>query len=311
MHIARHLNYDAPAPSAASLRGLRRDRSAMADTVHVRLNLSNSPENIPMVRQALAGFSEAIALSGVELNDIRTALTEACNNASLHAYAGEEGPMEVELCASSENVGVAVRDRGRGLTVEDRHVELPELVGDELPGIGLPAIHALADDVSLSARDGGGTEVAMSFATPQIRLAPQPTSLDGAEPVPLPAAWLASTVEFEMAPLALAQWVFPRVLRAMAARAYFTIDRLADAQRIGSVLVADAATMCSEHVHAGITATPNGVDFAIGPLADDSARALTDAVRAIEPGIERLADGHFLAGAELEVRLGLRLPRNR
>jgi serine/threonine-protein kinase RsbW len=311
MHLSRHLNYDGAVAAAARLRGLRRDSSAMTDTVHVRLNLSNSPENIPMVRQALAGFGEAIELPRVEMNDIRTALTEACNNASLHAYAGGEGPMEVELSAAPNEVGVAVRDRGHGLELEGRHVELPEPSGDELPGIGLPAIYALADRVDVSARHGGGTEVAMSFVAPRIRLAPEEMARDGVEPPALPAAWLSSTVELDMAPLALSQWVFPRVMRAMAARAYFTIDRLADAQRIGAVLVADAATMCSEHVHAGITATPAGVDVAVGPLGPGGARALAEAVRAVEPDIEDLVDHHLLDVSAPGARLGLRLPRRR
>jgi serine/threonine-protein kinase RsbW len=262
-----------------------------------------------MVRQALAGFGEAVQLPALELNDIRTALTEACNNASIHAYGGDEGPMEVELHASPDEIDVAVRDRGRGLGDAGGSPQMPDPMGDELPGIGLPAIHALADRVHLGERPGGGTEVAMTFATPDIRLAPDGAGLAGVQPAALPGERLSSTVALDIVPLALAQWVFPRVLRAMAARAYFTIDRLADAQRVGSVLVADAASICSEPIHAGITATSDGVDFAIGPIAHDTAHALACAVRDVEPCAETLAAGHFLSVPDASV--GLRIPRTR
>ena len=45
----------------------------------------------------LAGVAEAIDLDAEQLDDIRTAVTEACNNAVLHAYEGSEGPLEVDI----------------------------------------------------------------------------------------------------------------------------------------------------------------------------------------------------------------------
>src|SRR5947207_2247968 len=57
----------------------------MAEPPNVRLKLSNRSENVLLVREMLTGVAETIALESSDLYDIRTAVTEACNNVVLHA----------------------------------------------------------------------------------------------------------------------------------------------------------------------------------------------------------------------------------
>jgi serine/threonine-protein kinase RsbW len=286
------------------------DSDAEDEIVHVRLNLSSSAENVPTVRQALAGFGQAIALQPMDLNDIRTALTEACNNASLHAYAdGGEGPMEVELRASADTVAVAVRDRGRGLDLDlDSGTPVSEVDEDGLPRIGLPAIYSLASDVRVSALDGGGTEVAMSFLAPGMSAALD-LGTDGMSSEQLSASWGPDVVELDMAPIETARWVFPRVLRAMAVRAHFRIDRLADAQHVATWLIDAAERQGAERVHAAVAIAEHGIDFALGPLTGKEAAALTGQLRDLEPSIEDLPDGRLPAGPALGDRLAFAIPR--
>ena len=70
----------------------------MAEPPNVRLKLSNRSENVLLVREMLTGVSETVELDSSDLYDIRTAVTEACNNVVVHAYRGEEGLMEIFLC---------------------------------------------------------------------------------------------------------------------------------------------------------------------------------------------------------------------
>jgi serine/threonine-protein kinase RsbW len=283
---------------------------AEGEIVHVRLNLSSSAENVPTVRQALAGFGEAIALQPMDLNDIRTALTEACNNASLHAYAdGGEGPMEVELRAVEDTVAVAVRDRGRGLDLDlDSGTPVSGVDQDGLPRIGLSAIYSLASDVRVSALDGGGTEVAMSFLAPGVGIA-HDAATAGPQDEHLSASWGPDILELDMAPIETARWVFPRVLRAMAARAHFRIDRLADAQQVATCLIDAAGKQGAERLHATVAIAEHGIDFALGPLAGEGAAALTDQLRDLEPSIEDLPEGRLPAGPALADRLAFAIPR--
>ena len=87
----------------------------MAEPPNVRLKISNRSENVLLVREVLTGVAETIELDSSDLYDIRTAVTEACNNVVLHAYEGQEGPLEVDLRVPADAVEVIVRDHGVGI----------------------------------------------------------------------------------------------------------------------------------------------------------------------------------------------------
>ena len=52
-------------------------------------------ENVIVVRQAVAGLGEALGLTDQRVDDLKTVVSEACNNVVLHAYEGEPGPLDV------------------------------------------------------------------------------------------------------------------------------------------------------------------------------------------------------------------------
>ncbi len=305
----------------------------MVGTAHVLLNLSSRPENVRVARQALAGFADALALSAADLNDVSTALTEACNNASLHAYAGTEGPVEVELLASGGSLLAAVRDYGVGLVASEVSIGPPREIDGELAGIGLPAIQGLASRVRLSERASGGTEVAMEFDTTALaaghlvgeseypglgpdstgfaagRLVPEQGRDERAscERHPIAPARLADTIELDMAPLSTARAVLTRVLYAAGARAYFPIDRLGDLRRLSArLLEAGACWTSSSRVQAGVRISSGCLELRLGPLRADDFKPLTAAARELDPAIEALVP---VPGTERGERLLLRVPR--
>src|SRR5579862_4087016 len=138
----------------------------MARVAKIRLELSSKAENVPLIRQALGALADVTGLSIADRNDIGTAVTEACNNASSHAYGGEEGRLEVDLSASRGGMLVTVTDHGVGLPLGPGTADgFPTEVDGELSGIGLPSIEGLAEQVRWSEPAGGGTSVEMSFST--------------------------------------------------------------------------------------------------------------------------------------------------
>ena len=140
-----------------------------AELPNVRLDLANRRENVVLVREMLTGVADAIDLDGSDLDDIRIAVTEACNNVVLHAYDGEEGPLEVELrVAAAGALEIVVRDRGTGIARQARAAD------DVAFGIGLPVIRALVHSVALRDMAGGGTEVRMEFVTLEAALSRSP-----------------------------------------------------------------------------------------------------------------------------------------
>ena len=58
----------------------------------LHLVLPARAENVIVVRQAVAGVGEALGIPAARVDDLKTVVTEACNNVVLHAYEGGRGP---------------------------------------------------------------------------------------------------------------------------------------------------------------------------------------------------------------------------
>ena len=125
-------------------------------TTDVKLTLPARPENVSVIRHVLGAFAEALRLPDDLVEDLRLAVTEACTNVVRHAYPPEQpGPVEISIVPSEDQVSVVVADFGRGIGSSS------DTTG---PGLGLPLIAAISDEVELQPVPGGGSRVAMTFA---------------------------------------------------------------------------------------------------------------------------------------------------
>ena len=257
----------------------------MAEPPNVRLKISNRSENVLLVREVLTGVAETIELDSSDLYDIRTAVTEACNNVVLHAYEGQEGPLEVDISASADAIEVVVRDYGVGIRPRIRAPNEAAL------GIGLPLIQALVHSVEFTDADGRGTELRMRFLAPS-RCAFEPLQEDGDVPSPADED-LVSTTALTIAPASLARTVLPRVLSVLAARADFSTDRISDAQLVADSLAAHApSSLGSDRLSLTVSVKARNLELCVGPLGAGRAdRLILDSdVDGLGPVIEKLTD---------------------
>jgi anti-sigma regulatory factor (Ser/Thr protein kinase) len=276
----------------------------MAGTPNVRLTLSNRAENVLLVRQALSGLAEAVGLDPIELNDVSTAVTEACNNVVLHAYGGGEGPLEVELSTAPAGLDATVRDHGVGIKPGIKAVEA--ISG----GIGLPVIQALSDSVEFRDVPGGGTEVAMHFEAASTEPLEEIDGEDGAELEAIDHSAAGDVTQMTVGPTSVARGVVPRVLSTLAARAYFSTDRISDTQLLADALVAHAdGSSSAGHLSVGVSVAPRHLEIRIGPLQTGRAGALfgSTAIDGLGPVLERLTDGHEVSAAGSAEMLDLKL----
>jgi serine/threonine-protein kinase RsbW len=272
----------------------------VADIPHVRLNLSSRAENVVLVRQALTGLGETVGLDPVEVTDVSTAVSEACNNVVVHAYSGEEGPLEVEVYGREHALEVVVRDHGIG--IKPREADPEELVG----GIGLPVIRALSEHADFSDLPSGGTEVRMRFATTQQHPLERLRRSSGAELEALDADSPSVTV----GPTPLARTVIPRVLSALAARAYFSTDRISDMQIVADALVAHSdGSIDGDRLTVAVEVAPRSLCLRIGPLLEGRAAGVFEeaAVDGLGPVLGRLANQHEISQLGSAEVLGLRI----
>lgn len=132
----------------------------MTEEPSVRLVLPARAEGVGVVRQALAGLADALAIDEAVLSDAKMAVTEACTNAVVHAYRdsnGQFGSLEVDMVADHEHLTVVVRDHGSGIRPRPARQQPTAL------GLGLPLIAALSDSFEVRGSAGDGTEVRMTF----------------------------------------------------------------------------------------------------------------------------------------------------
>lgn len=248
---------------------------------HVRLHLLSQPENVGLAREALAGLAETVALSREQYDDMRTAVTEACNNVVQHAYEDEEGPLELELRVLDDAVEVVVRDQGVGMA------DGAAQAAGELD-IGLPVMLALADRLEVGAGPYGGTEVSMRFRAPGLEALdtrPAPNG-DGPPEIVLPDVQVSARVAFSSGELAAA--ILPRIAASLAARAHFSTDRVSDVQLVSDAVAVGASPLTNgPHLEVALGTERRRLDMQIGPLRVGGAKQLE---RGTLPAIERLTD---------------------
>src|SRR4051812_5221873 len=87
----------------------------MSAAPEMRLVMPNRPDNVALVRHALGGLAGSLGVDEGLLSDMKTAVSEACNNVVLHAYPDGGGPLEVFVCPDEHEIEVVVSDTGSGI----------------------------------------------------------------------------------------------------------------------------------------------------------------------------------------------------
>ena len=128
-------------------------------TARLMIELQAVPERVPSARGAITRLCEDLEIEEDLAGQIRLAVTEACTNCVLHAYADESGTdatFALEARVEHDDLLVVVRDAGAGITaVRSGRAGL---------GFGLRLMRQAASSVDVVSLPGGGTSVAMRFA---------------------------------------------------------------------------------------------------------------------------------------------------
>ena len=139
-------------------------------TNEVTLTFPSLSRNESFVRSATACFAAQLDPTLNELEDIKTAVSEAVTNAIVHGYPDSIGQVTVKLRVCGENqMEVVVKDHGRGIPDVDR-ARQPMFTtgGEERSGMGFTIMESFMDKVAVRSAVGRGTAVVM-----RKRLAPR------------------------------------------------------------------------------------------------------------------------------------------
>jgi serine/threonine-protein kinase RsbW len=128
----------------------------MADIM--KLSVPGKPEYVGTVRMAISCLANNAGFDVEAIEDIKVAVSEACNNAICHGK-NDEGAYEVS-CELGENcLVVSVVDQAGGY--DPSGYREPSLVIPKEGGLGLFIIKALMDEVDIFTELGEGTKIKM------------------------------------------------------------------------------------------------------------------------------------------------------
>ena len=131
---------------------------------YLKLQFYSLPQNQAFARDAVAAFCVDLNPSLAVLSDIKTAVSEAVTNCTVHAYRGNLGIITVECEIEDKSLHIKVSDTGRGIDDIEKAVRpfFTTLPGDERSGMGFTIMQTFMDEFSVQSKEGEGTLVCMS-----------------------------------------------------------------------------------------------------------------------------------------------------
>jgi serine/threonine-protein kinase RsbW len=126
----------------------------------VELKFPAKPEYVGVARLLMSGVASRLGFAVDDIEDIKLAVAEACTNATLHAYQGEQGQIIITCTAFEDRIEIMVIDHGRSFDIEhiryrmkpiDHRTPIEQL---HEGGLGLFLIETLMDEVQIQNDDG-------------------------------------------------------------------------------------------------------------------------------------------------------------
>jgi serine/threonine-protein kinase RsbW len=132
----------------------------------VNLTVPARPEYLDVIRLTLYGLASKAGFSFEEIEDMKVAVAEACNNAILHAYKGRDpGNVHLRFKLAEQEITIHVKDEGNSFNYEHVAHKAASLHNQPLSearvgGLGIFMMQALMDHVQV--HTDGGTEVILT-----------------------------------------------------------------------------------------------------------------------------------------------------
>ena len=130
---------------------------------YMHLEIPARSENESFVRVVIAAFAARFDPTLEELNEIKTAVSEAVTNCILHAYEDTEGVISIKAAVEDKMLIIEIADRGKGIediarAREPLYTDKPEL---ERSGMGFTIMENFMDGLTIKSKKGEGTVITM------------------------------------------------------------------------------------------------------------------------------------------------------
>lgn len=126
------------------------------------LRMDSISANEEFARVTVAVFAARLDPTLEEIDDIKTAVSEAVTNAIIHGYQNGEGVISIEAAVEENVLSVTVSDDGVGIkNVEQAMEPMFSTLPEERSGMGFSFMEAFMDRIEVVSAPGKGTSVTM------------------------------------------------------------------------------------------------------------------------------------------------------
>lgn len=135
------------------------------------LRFPSKSSNEAFARAAVASFAAQTDPTIDELNDIKTAVSEAVTNCIVHAYADTVGMITISAAVYAGGIlEIKIRDSGCGISDVDKAREpMFTTGGSERSGMGFTIMESFMDGFKVLSRVGKGTTLTLrKRMTPRV-----------------------------------------------------------------------------------------------------------------------------------------------
>ena len=130
----------------------------------MRLSFPSKSRNEAFARSAVSAFITALDPTLSELNDLKTAVSEAVTNCIVHGYRRQSGTVYIFASVKDDNT-VTVKIRDKGVGIEDIKQAMQPLFTtspeEERAGLGFAVMQSFCDRVRVKSAPGKGTTVTL------------------------------------------------------------------------------------------------------------------------------------------------------
>lgn len=128
-----------------------------------KLHFPARSENEGFARQVVSAFLLILDPMISDLEDVKTAVSEAVTNAIVHGYDGENGEIVMDAQLFREGIRICVQDFGKGIADIDqaRKPMFTTANSDERSGLGFTVMETFMDSVYIYSKVNVGTKVVM------------------------------------------------------------------------------------------------------------------------------------------------------
>lgn len=128
----------------------------------IKIIIPSRSANESFARVAVGAFAARFDPTLEELNDIKTAVSEAVTNCIVHAYKDTIGMIYITVSADGNKIKIRIRDRGCGIPdIEKAKEPLFTTGGEERAGLGFAVMESFTDKMSVRSTVGKGTTVTL------------------------------------------------------------------------------------------------------------------------------------------------------